>query len=1253
MSRAVPLIRSFSPLPTWSSKEDVDLDGVWSGWGVLERETWGELVDHRRVVILADAGAGKTFEMRAQAERLQGDGRAAFFIRIEDLETDFVNAFEVGSAEAFAAWKAGASEAWFFLDSVDEARLEEPRAFETALRRFADEIHDARHRAHVYVSSRPYAWRSSSDTRLIESLLPVGETETEAKGEIDEDDEDWRPAGKDDQALSVHIYRLRPLDDDDIRIFAGHRATPDTDGLMAEVERAQLGDLARRPFDLEDILAVWHQDRSLASRLVMLQRAIALQLSPPNPKRGLDPDRALEGSRRLAFALTMMGSPNIRLPAAFANDAGFDAEALLLGWTSDDVRTLLSRGVFSDPVYGAVRFRHREVRELLAAEWIGLRLADSRDRAAFEALIFREAYGEALIAPRLRALLPWLILFDPAVRDRALALAPEIVVEGGDASRLPFEVRARTLDDMVERIVRDERDGLTDNAAVARIAQNDLADRTRALIDLHHANDDAIFFLARLAWQGRMASCADPLRAVALEPARGVYARVVSARAVIAAEGEAGRRALWRSLNAAGALPPQLIAELVDEAEGDEEAIDLLAGSLDHLNEQPGEFDTSGLGSAIHAFIDRLSVFQDRAGRQPLAGLLRVFAEALARTPHLDDEDRRVSRAFRWLMDPALHCVLRLVAARAGAAMDGPALTVLLDAPSFDRWGRARGDKAHREALAEAVPRWTALNDALFWCSVERQRAEVEPKGGRTVDEWDVSWQPRFWAFDEKAFSRVVGWMRDQALEDDRLVAVSLAFRLYVLRGRERAERRLLKRQVAGDPVLAAALARRLKPPAAAPRRDWRRTERRYKLRRAERKAREAVHRAFFIARLQGDPEIVRAPPGIAPDQLTHDQYFLLRTVEGDGLRNKRSDGADWRGLVPEFGTAVAEAFRDAAVAKWRAYRPPLASEGADRLSIPYVLIFAMAGLEIDAGEDGSGLTSLSAAEAAHALRYVFWELNGFPRWFQPLYAAHPETGYALIWGEVVSELHRATSEQSAHRLIHDLVYHAPWLHRALAPSLADWALGTPIPNLELLQYVRQILVSGEISRERLAALAQVRAGAPDTPVAQLPQWMGLWVDVDPARGIPALEAHLSTLDRETGQVFMEGFLVGLMGGRRRGGGASTGGLTRVEDLERLYLLAHQHVRVSDDIERAGKGVYSPIERDDAQDAREALFSRLVALPGEGTYRALMRLAETHPEPRYRAFMRQRARQRAVADGDVAAWTGPEARRFINARAEG
>lgn len=152
----VPLIRRFTPVSRHYQNHDVELEQVWSILDRGERRDWGRLREDYRAVILADAGAGKTFELQAEAKRLVARGDAAFFIRIEDIDEGFGKAFEVGSVEAFESWLHGTGEAWFFLDSVDEVRLETTRAFETAMRAFAERIHDARHRAHVYISSRPY-----------------------------------------------------------------------------------------------------------------------------------------------------------------------------------------------------------------------------------------------------------------------------------------------------------------------------------------------------------------------------------------------------------------------------------------------------------------------------------------------------------------------------------------------------------------------------------------------------------------------------------------------------------------------------------------------------------------------------------------------------------------------------------------------------------------------------------------------------------------------------------------------------------------------------------------------------------------------------------------------------------------------------------------------------------------------------------------------------------------------------------------
>ena len=134
----VPLTRRFFPIPDEIDTRDEGIDV--SIFGLSPAESWSTLEDQFRIVILADAGAGKTFEMRAKASDMRASGRRAFFLRIEDLSEGVAPAFEVGTSDEYDSWKSSTAEAWFFLDSIDEAKLEAPVAFEKALKRFAADI---------------------------------------------------------------------------------------------------------------------------------------------------------------------------------------------------------------------------------------------------------------------------------------------------------------------------------------------------------------------------------------------------------------------------------------------------------------------------------------------------------------------------------------------------------------------------------------------------------------------------------------------------------------------------------------------------------------------------------------------------------------------------------------------------------------------------------------------------------------------------------------------------------------------------------------------------------------------------------------------------------------------------------------------------------------------------------------------------------------------------------------------------------
>ena len=72
-------------------------------------------------------------------------------------------------------WLAASGEAWFFLDSVDEARLNR-KSFDTALKLFARDLGTGLERAHVYVSCRVTDWKGADDRTTYMRYLPAWES---------------------------------------------------------------------------------------------------------------------------------------------------------------------------------------------------------------------------------------------------------------------------------------------------------------------------------------------------------------------------------------------------------------------------------------------------------------------------------------------------------------------------------------------------------------------------------------------------------------------------------------------------------------------------------------------------------------------------------------------------------------------------------------------------------------------------------------------------------------------------------------------------------------------------------------------------------------------------------------------------------------------------------------------------------------------------------------------------------------------
>jgi hypothetical protein len=97
------------------------------------------------------------------------------------------------------------------------------------------------------------------------------------------------------------------------------------------------------------------------------------------------------------------------------------------------------------------------------------------------------------------------------------------------------------------------------------------------------------------------------------------------------------------------------------------------------------------------------------------------------------------------------------------------------------------------------------------------------------------------------------------------------------------------------------------------------------------------------------------------------------------------------------------------------------------------------------------------------------------------------------------------------HYILHDILYHAPWLHAEISPLILDWLRANEMPNADGLRYCLNILTSGGTPPETLAELAADMA-CKTSFGSQRPRWFSLWVDTDPGTAIPALEAALGAL---------------------------------------------------------------------------------------------------------------------------------------------
>jgi hypothetical protein len=278
------------------------------------REVWADLLRYPRVLLLAEAGSGKTREMREQEKRLNDGQKYAFFVPLEALrDQDRAGLPALEELASFKAWKAdGSAPAWFFLDSVDELKLMQG-TLAGALSRFARCVEGCLHRIHVVMSCRPTDWLPVDDLATYREKLPItfprlntvdGEIFLAALGVRDRS----RTSQQIPIRMDVHTVVLLPLREHQIELFAHGLGVLRPDKFLAEIRSEEAEAFARLHLDCRQLAATWKATGRLGTRTERHEISVTAGLTerPGRAERGASFNALTDRAMKIAaFSSTL------------------------------------------------------------------------------------------------------------------------------------------------------------------------------------------------------------------------------------------------------------------------------------------------------------------------------------------------------------------------------------------------------------------------------------------------------------------------------------------------------------------------------------------------------------------------------------------------------------------------------------------------------------------------------------------------------------------------------------------------------------------------------------------------------------------------------------------------------------------------------------------------------------------------------------------------------------------------------------
>lgn len=1218
---------------------------------------WSELLAKRRVVILAEAGSGKTEELTEQSRLQTAAGKFAFYATVQDVGRDGLDkAMRPADRLRLDAWRKSSESGWFFIDSIDEAKLDNIH-LERALRQIAEGIAGNEGRAHIVLSGRHTDWEFVRDARRVNEELPlphgsvaesVPPLETLIRRLL-RHEEPPEPIPVETPLIVV----MAPLDADRVRTYAAARNSPELDGLINAIEAANLWAFAGRPLDLDWIVRYWREHERLGSLAEMIEASLRERVQETDPDRArrdrLDAVRAQHGLERIGAALVFGRQTTIAIPDKDAPvedaRAAVKIEDVLPDWSNEDRLQLLTRPAFDAATFGRARLHNDNegvVRAYLTAHWLRRLRQSNLSQRRLHDLLFSRTYEIELVKPSMRETAAWLSLWDESVATEVVRRAPFLLFTAGDPASLPLPTRQAALKALIDRMRRDEEIPPLDFGGLTRFSKPDIAPTLRAIWEVDKDNAEIRQFILMLIWLGKLRECADLAEAASFGRYQDLYTALTAGRALVAAGDDCQQRgyADYIKRNCIS-IPTTVVWKAVDELFPRiidiSDLLTILAAT--HLGDsESGGFNLDWDGAKLAARL------QDVAD---LTRLIEGLLSQLEAEPHDPDSDDDSSK-------DAQYAPMLAAAAENLLELSPPGVAPVAAIDAMLRVGSRHVDRSPRRdkkdsTAIEQLHQTPERRRTAFWHAADRLGNDETRPGRPLLHVFQMcilGWPPGLVLGD-------VDWLLTDAparrRSTEQKLAINAALDLWSNQGRkDEALKARIAAVAATDSEMQAAYTEWMTPSVKS-REEVEREKKAAESKRSRNREQAAQEQSWvdFVTEMRADPSKLQTLLPTAENTVDGRIYDLWQLLH-HAVRSSSHYAIDTVAPIVEIaGQEVADAFAARLAEIWRSWKPKLHSERPpnERNQIGMIDCMCIAGVSIEAALEPNWASHLTEEQAIRAAEYATLEINDFPDWIKALAVAWPRAVEQVLTREVASDLDNPTP--GAHYQTLEYIYRGPeLLIRLMSPALWRELQIRPDLNQLALRPLLPILVRGlpEVDKEDLYTVVLGRFQNTEDPQISA-QYLGAAYAINAHGATDALVARLDRLGKDEKTALVERVLPQIFGSRWSRSEQSTATLD-LATLERLVVLAHRIVRIEDDHNRANLKVYSPDERDDAQDARSAAFKTLVSMPGAATFEAILRLINTPGFPVPTSRLRALAHDRAAEDSEHTAWAASEAHEF-------